>query len=204
MIKQYLDKIKECIANGHLTFAPRDKNVKFMMEYGLLEEDIKDTSEVNEGLNYKPGSKHIKAGSLLIGGGVGYGMADRLKYINASSTTFEDAALLLGAMGSKTIGVGIIASAQSSTSGYVKFANGLLIQWKIITTTNVTETIPFSFPVDFSSLPVCFGAINRRDSNYPRGTVSIYKLTVSGGSLEVIINNAYSTATYYSVLAIGY
>ena len=42
MIKQYLDKIKECIANGHLTFAPRDKNVKFMMEYGLLEEDIKD------------------------------------------------------------------------------------------------------------------------------------------------------------------
>ena len=79
-----------------------------------------------------------------------------------------------------------------------------MIQWKIITTTNLNETIPFSFPVDFSSLPVCFGAINRRDSNYPRGTVSIYKLTVSGGSLEVIINNGYSTSTSYSVLAIGY
>ena len=56
-------------------------------------------------------------------------MADNLKYINASSTTFDNAALVLGAMGSKTIGVGIIASAHSSTSGYVKFANGLLIQW---------------------------------------------------------------------------
>ena len=86
-------------------------------------------SELNEGLNYKPISKYIKSGSLLLGGGVGYGMADNLKWINASATTFDDAALVLGAMGSKTIGVGIIASAHSSTSGYVKFANGLLIQW---------------------------------------------------------------------------
>ena len=51
MIKQYLDKIKECIANGHLTFAPRDKNVKFMMEYGLLEEDIKDIKNILNGYN---------------------------------------------------------------------------------------------------------------------------------------------------------
>ena len=47
MIKQYLDKIKECVANGHLTFAPRDKNINFMMEYGLLEEDIKDIRSNN-------------------------------------------------------------------------------------------------------------------------------------------------------------
>ena len=82
--------------------------------------------------------------------------------------------------------------------------NGLLIQWKIITTTDITETIPFSFLVDFSYTPVCFGAINRTDSHYARGTVSIYNLTPSGGSLEVIINNGYSTSTSYGVFAIGY
>lgn len=82
-------------------------------------------SNVNAGSNFKPKSNCIKSGSLLLGGT----MADNLKYINASSTTFDKAALVLGAMGSKTIGIGIIASAYSSTSGYVKFANGLLIQW---------------------------------------------------------------------------
>ena len=83
-------------------------------------------SSVNLKHNYKPKSGcGIQLGSLHLGNK----MADNLKYINASSTTFDDAALVLGAMGSKTIGVGIIASAHSSTSGYVKFANGLLIQW---------------------------------------------------------------------------
>lgn len=42
MIRQYIEKIKKCVANGHLAFAPRDKNVEFMREYGLVEEDIKD------------------------------------------------------------------------------------------------------------------------------------------------------------------
>ena len=79
-----------------------------------------------------------------------------------------------------------------------------MIQWRKFNTTNVDETVPFTFLIDFSSLPVCFGAINRTDSNYPRGTVSIYKLTVSGGLLQVIFDVAYSTNTSYSVLAIGY
>lgn len=82
--------------------------------------------------------------------------------------------------------------------------NGLLIQWRKYTTTNTDETIPFTFLIDFSYTPVCFGAINRTDSHYPKGTVSIYNLTPSGGSLEVIINNSYSTSTSYGVFAIGY
>ena len=106
-------------------------------------------SELNEGLNFKPVSKYLKSGSLLLGGGVGYGMADNLKWINASSTTFEDAALVLGAMGSKTIGVGIIASAHSSTSGYVKFANGLLIQWGILLHGRVDTKI---YILDYSTI----------------------------------------------------
>lgn len=116
-------------------------------------------SEVNEGLNYKPVSNCIKSGSLLLGGSVGYGMADNLKWINASSTTFDDAALVLGAMGSKTIGVGIIASAYSSTSGYVKFANGLLIQWgksnytSIVSANNVVDV---KFLVEYTQTPAIF------------------------------------------------
>lgn len=42
MIRQYIEQIKKCVAKGHMTFAPRDKNVEFMREYGLIEEDIKD------------------------------------------------------------------------------------------------------------------------------------------------------------------
>lgn len=42
MISQYIEKIKLCVEKGHLTFAPRDKNVQFMREYGLTEDDIKD------------------------------------------------------------------------------------------------------------------------------------------------------------------
>ena len=92
----------------------------------------------------------------------------------------------------------------TSDGGYIKYSNGLLIQWRYLSTTNNSQTeIPFTFLVNFSSTPACFGAINRRDSNFPGGTLSIYKLTKSGGSLRVIVCNEYSTSTYYSVFAIG-
>lgn len=116
-------------------------------------------SEVNEGLNFKPVSKYLKSGSLLLGGGVGYGMADNLKWINASSTTFDNAALVLGAMGSKTIGVGIIASAYSSTSGYVKFANGLLIQWGMSDYTSIVSAnnvVDVKFLLEYTDTPAIF------------------------------------------------
>ena len=106
-------------------------------------------STLSTGKNYKPTSGHIETGSLCIGDG----MANGLKYINASSTTFDNAALILGAMGSKTIGVGIIASAYSSSSGYVKFANGLIIQWKKYThkTTSSVDNVEVSLPINFST-----------------------------------------------------
>ena len=82
--------------------------------------------------------------------------------------------------------------------------NGLLIQWRYLSTTDSSQTeIPFTFLVDFSSTPACFGAINRTDSNFPLGTLSIYKLTPKGGSLRVILRNDYSTCTNYVVFAIG-
>ena len=103
-------------------------------------------STLSTGKNYKPTSGHIETGSLWIGDE----MANGLKYINASSTTFDNAALILGAMGSKTIGVGIIASSYSSSSGYVKFANGLIIQWGQSTSTS-SNSRQISFSIDFSN-----------------------------------------------------
>lgn len=108
------------LVNGYIEV----KNLKEEPKYGSLPSTY--ISSVNTESNHKPKSgSGIKLGYMQLGDG----MADNLHYINASDTTFDNAALVLGAMGSKTIGVGIIASAHSSTSGYVKFANGLLIQW---------------------------------------------------------------------------
>lgn len=107
-------------------------------------------STLSTGKNYKPTSGHLETGSLWIGDE----MANGLKYVNASSTTFDDAALILGAMGSKTIGVGIIASSYSSSSGYVKFANGLIIQWiKEFNSTADQTWVPL--PISFTTLNYC-------------------------------------------------
>lgn len=112
-------------------------------------------SKLNHGFNYKPVSNCIKSGSFLLGNRC----ADNLKWINASSTTFDNAALVLGAMGSKTIGVGIIASAHSSTSGYVKFANGLLIQWGMSNYTSIVSTnnvVDVKFLLEYTDTPAIF------------------------------------------------
>lgn len=112
-------------------------------------------SKLNHGFNYKPVSNCIKSGSFLLGNRC----ADNLKWINASSTTFDNAALVLGAMGSKTIGVGIIASAHSSTSGYVKFANGLLIQWGMSNYTSIVSSnnvVDVKFLLEYTDTPAIF------------------------------------------------
>ena len=60
----------------------------------------------------------------------GGGWIQGLKHINGDKTSITDAALRLGKSGIGTIGCGIVASSSSTSSGYVKFANGLIIQWK--------------------------------------------------------------------------
>lgn len=97
-----------------------------------------------------------------------------------------------------------VLSYYSAALSYTVYANGLIEQWSYLSTTNSYQVeIPFTFPVDFSSTPACFGAINRPDSNFASGSVSIYKLTPKGGSLRIIIDDNYSTATNYVVFAIG-
>ena len=160
-------------------------------------------SEVNEGLNYKPISKYLKSGSLLLGGGLGYGMADNLKYINASSTTFDDAALVLGAMGSKTIGVGIIASAHSDTSGYVKFANGLIIQWKYASSgsSNTVSDKSITLPIYHSNTNYAYflcpvGYIESANVNWNRWGLK----KVNGNTVQ--FQNLISEGMY--IITIGY
>ena len=150
-------------------------------------------SIVNMGSNFKPISNCVKSGSLLLGGG----MADNLKWINASSTTFDKAALVLGAMGSKTIGVGIIASAFSSTSGYVKFANGLIIQWGYVvkdTSRDGTETI--TFPISYTKIP----ALNATwiASSYTRMNIRSISIT------HAVIRNTDNKTNGYTWMSIGY
>lgn len=130
------------------------KNLKEEPKYGSLPSTY--ISSVNTESNHKPKfGSGIELGYMQLGDG----MADNLKYINASATTFDDAALILGAMGSKTIGVGIIASAHSSTSGYVKFANGLLIQWGMSNYTSIVSNnnvVDVEFLLEYTNTPAIF------------------------------------------------
>ena len=157
-------------------------------------------TKLNVGHNYKPVSNCIKSNSLMLGGR----MADNLKWINASSTTFDDAALVLGAMGSKTIGVGIIASAHSSTSGYVKFANGLLIQWGklLVTSTAVKKD---KFPIEFKLLPT-FILVPVRQSNdgIPQGDMRTRNLTKQVFEFAITNSTDYTLNSYAHWIAIGY
>lgn len=155
-------------------------------------------STVNNGSNFKPVSNCIKSGSLLLGGT----MADNLKYINASSTTFDKAALVLGAMGAKTIGVGIIASAFSATSGYVKFANGLIVQW-INTQWDGSDSayITVSFPLAFSSTSYSIvGSVNK--DKRMTAACSFYK--VSRSSVRLYQLDKLSNTASYTIIAIGH
>lgn len=138
------------LVNGYIEV----KNLKEEPKYGRLPSTY--ISSVNTESNHKPKSgSGIKLGYLQLGDG----MADNLHYINASDTTFDNAALKLGAMGSKTIGVGIIASAHSSTSGYVKFANGLLIQWGMRNYTSIVSSnnvVDVEFLLEYTNTPAIF------------------------------------------------
>lgn len=183
------------LVNGYIEV----KNLKEKPKYGSLPSTY--ISSVNTGSNHKPKSgSGIKLGYMQLGDG----MADNLKYINASATTFDDAALVLGAMGSKTIGVGIIASAHSSTSGYVKFANGLLIQWgKLqLESTDVKED---KFPIEFTSLPTfTLVPVRYTDDGTPQGDMRTRKLTKQVFKCQITNSKEYTTYSYAHWIAIGY
>ena len=137
---------------------------------------------------------------------LGDGMADNLHYINASDTTFDNAALILGAMGSKTIGIGIIASAHSSTSGYVKFANGLLIQWGRETFTSVRTKIITKTILSYTSTSTynVFVCSESASSNINSSGNGVYKNSASNISMIIYGVASSDRFTGLSWLTIGY
>lgn len=176
-------------------------NLKEEPKYGSLPSTY--ISSVNTESNYKPKSgTGINLGYTHLGDG----MVDQLHYINASDTTFDNAALILGAMGSKTIGVGIIASAYSSTSGYVKFANGLLIQWgretfTSVRTKTITKTILSYTSTSTYNVFVCSESAS---SNINSSGIGVYKNSAS--NISMIIYGVASSDRFkgLSWLTIGY
>lgn len=176
------------------------KNLKEEPKYGSLPSTY--ISSVNTESNHKPKSgSGITLGYMQLGDG----MADNLHYINASDTTFDNAALILGAMGSKTIGVGIIASAHSSNSGYVKFANGLLIQWKRVTYSSARmKSFTEQLPVNYSNTntAVCFvSAISTTINSFAASAYLSNANTVKG-----VLYGIYNTDlhTGLQIVTIGY
>lgn len=112
---------------------------------GSYYQDCKfDSSRINNPQNNVHGLSVYDASSkeqTLYGGGWIQG----LKYVNGDKTSILDAALRLGKSGIGTIGCGIVASSTSTNSGYVKFANGLIIQWGQSTSSSSnSRQIPFS------------------------------------------------------------
>lgn len=184
------------VNNGYIEV----QNLKEEPKYGSL--PSKYISSVNTKSNHKPQSgSGIQLGYLKLGDG----MADNLRYVNASSTTFDDAALVLGAMGSKTIGIGIIASAHSSTSGYVKFANGLLIQWGMSNYTSIVSNnnvVDVKFLLEYTDTPAIFvlNKYSAENSNDWYGDLQ----TESKDSFRFNTRKVRAKKTLINWLAIGY
>lgn len=196
---QILNCAHTIVAKGNIQVSgniPIYKSNKFTKSSSLPSEYI---TYLNLGYNYTPNNGSI--GSTLW---LGSQCADGLKYINANSDTFDSAALILGAMGSKTIGVGIIASAHSSTSGYVKFANGLLIQWGKLYVES-TDPIPGTFPIEFKSLPTFILVPTRYgDDGAPQGDIRTRKLTNTQFKCEITNSTTYTISANAHWIAIGY
>lgn len=156
-------------------------------------------ASVNIGYNYS--TNNGDTGSSLR---LGSQCADGLKYINARSTTFDSAALILGAMGSKTIGIGIIASANSTNSGYIKFANGLIIQWGKLKI-NSTDVKEDKFPIEFNSLPTfILVPVRQNIDGTPQGDIRTRNLTKQVFQCAITNSTDYTLYSYAHWIAIGY
>lgn len=160
-------------------------------------------SRINHGMGFFPTKNGIVNGEMRIS----EGMISYLKYVNGAATTLEDACIKLGASGLKTIGCGIIDSSFGTSSGWVKFANGLIIQWKKNSTsigTDANQTI--SLPIDFSNTEYI---VIPNTENTNTGADAVFVRVVSKEKSTVTVktrrNESQSVGTrYISFIAIGY
>ena len=128
----------------------------------------------------------------------GGGWIQGLRYINGDKTTITDAALRLGKSGIGTIGCGIVASSSSTSSGYVKFANGLIIQWgnKTVSTKN-GYTCPYNI---YFTTPNIFVSAMANDGGDNSETMYVHSITKS----NFIVNRKNVATSNWKWFAIGY
>lgn len=137
----------------------------------------------------------------------GGGWIQGLKHINGDKTSITDAALRLGKSGIGTIGCGIVASSSSTNSGYVKFANGLIIQWKKNSTsvgTDANQTI--SLPINFSNANyIVIATVENTTNNRDHIAVRICSKAYNQFIARTWRGEGISDGTrYISFIAIGY
>lgn len=92
---------------------------------------------------------------------------------------------------------GTISAASLNTNGYVKFSNGLIVQWGRLSTQKGTKTI--SFPISFPNS--CFNVVNGCTligMNYGN-----YCTTINNTNFTVVIPGSNNNQTTFSWVAVG-
>lgn len=98
-----------------------------------------------------------------------------------------------------------IESSVDSRSGYVKFSNGLLLQWGNISITPVPDEItsqPVTFQKEFAYVPVVIANGQTTGMGSTVKGVSSSDITVSGFNANIFRTNAYATTIIW--IAIGF
>lgn len=129
----------------------------------------------------------------------GGGWIQGLKHINGDKTSITDAALRLGKSGIGTIGCGIVASSSSTNSGYVKFANGLIIQWgnKTVSTKN-GYTCPYN--IDFTTSNIFVSVMDNTSTTDYSETMYVHTITKK----SFYVNRRNVSTSNWKWFAIGY
>ena len=107
-----------------------------------------------------------------------------------------DAASFRAAIAATAENCGGIVAQSLTTNGYVKFANGLILQWTTNTaptlTGNDTDVIknggPYSFPIDMDTL---LATVHNTDTNWSSSIAYVELLNVTTSTFKVKLRNAF-------------
>ena len=92
----------------------------------------------------------------------------------------------------------------TSDGGYIKYSNGLLIQWGKVQILS-TAAKEIKFPIEFTSLPtLTVVPVRQSDDGVPRGDMRARKLTTRLFKCEITNDEVYTIDSYAHWIAIGY
>jgi hypothetical protein len=97
----------------------------------------------------------------------------------------------------------VTASSFGSSSGYVKYGNGLIIQWGRFYLSD-TSVYTISFPITFSNIPFLITCISRQQSDgTPQGFFGIREIRNASFTGAVVSSTDYVLKSYTNWIAIG-